>query len=180
MSIPTNIADAASAIKDGTIGEQDVMIGEIMVSALTAVRITEHKEVTRRPVQAGYSVPMGVIDVPIELEMEIVLANPDSSAEGLIGAALTGSPEQLTETWKEKFDAIKALFDAKEVIDVTTHDRGFSGYIIEAIEPVYDAEEDWEGWVGTIRFVYWGSQGGETTSALDAAKTAATAAVGAF
>lgn len=180
MSIPTNIADAAAAIRDGSIGAQDVMIGELVVSALTGVRISERKEVTRRPVQAGYSVDMGVIDVPVEIEMDIVLANPDYSAEGLVTAALTGSPEQLTETWTEKRDTLYALMRNKEIIDVTTHDQGFSGFVIESIDPMYDAEEDWEGWIGSVRLVAFSNQGGATAVDMANAKTAATAAVGSF
>ena len=178
MGISTNIADAAAAVREGSIGIQNVMIGDVFVSSLTALRITYRKEVTRRPVQAGYSIPMGVIDTPIEIEMDIVLANPDYSVEGLVGAALTGSPEQLSETWTEKRDALMALWSSKEIVDVTSHDQGFSGYVIESIEPQYDAEEDWEGWIGTVRLVYWGDQGGETARDLADAKTAAKASMG--
>jgi hypothetical protein len=180
MSIPTNIADAAAGIRDGTIGVQQVKIGDVVVSALSSVRITKRKEVTRRPVQAGYSVEMGVIDVPTEIEMDIILANPDYSPEGLVTAALTGSPEQLAETWTEKRDALYAVMETKEIVDVTTHDQGFASFVIESIEPNYDAEEDWEGWIGTVRIVSFRNQGGETAVDMASAKTAATAAMGSF
>ena len=181
VGIPTNIADAAAAIRDGSIVPQDVKIGEIVVSALTGLQTPKRKEVTRRPVQAGYSVSMGVIDVPDEIEMDIVLANPDYSPEGLVTAALTGSPEQLTETWTEKRDALYAAMDAREIVDCTTHDQGFPPeFVIESIEPAYDSEEDWERWIGTVRLVHFGIQSGETAVDLADAKTAAIAAVGAL
>jgi hypothetical protein len=178
VGIPTNIADAAASIRDGSIVPQEVKIGDVVVSALTGARITQRKEVTRRPVQAGYSVDVGVIDTPTEIEMDIVLANPDYSPEGLVTAALTGSPEQLTETWTEKRDALYATMESKEIIDVTTHDQGFSSFVIESIDPVYDANEDWEGWIGTVRLVSFGNQGGDAEVSLADAATAALAAVG--
>lgn len=180
MTIPTNIADAAASARDGTLGAQQIMIGELVISALTGVRITQRKEVTRRPVQAGYLVDMGVIDTPTEIEMDIVLANPDYSPEGLLTAALTGDIEQLTMTWSEKRDALYAMMNDKEIVDVTTHDQGFSSFVIESIEPRYDADDDWEGFIGTVRLVSFNNQGGDTKIDLANAKTAATAAVGAF
>ena len=180
MTIPTNIADAIAGLRDGTIGSQQVKIGDLYVSALSGLRIPKRKEVTRRPVQAGYSVDMGVIDTPTEIEMDIVLANPDYSPEGFVTAGLTGSPEQLTETWTEKRDLLYSTMESKEIVDVTTHDQGFSSFVIESIEPHYDAEEDWEGWVGTVRLVHFGNQSGTSAVDIADAKTAATVYVGSF
>ena len=178
MSIPTNLADAVAGVRDGTIGAQQVKIGELIVSALTGVRISRRKEVTRRPVQAGYSVDMGVIDTPDQIEMDIVLANPDYSPEGLITAAVTGSVSELTETWTDKRDQLYAIMDGREIIDVTTHDHGFSSFVIEEIEPRFDAEEDVEGWVGTVRLVKFANQNSTTAVDLANAKSAAKAYVG--
>lgn len=180
MTIPTNIADAVASIRDGSIGAQQVMIGDLIVSALTGVRIVHRKEVTRRPVQAGYSVDVGVIDVPVEIEMDIVLANPNYSPEGFVTAGLTGNLELLTQTWTEKRDLLYTIQENKEIVAVTTHDMGFPKFVIESIEPVYDAEEDWEGWIGTVRLVSFGNQGGDTAVDISAAKTAADANVGRF
>ena len=181
MSIPTNIADAVASIRDGSIIPKEVKIGPVVVSALTGLRTTRRKEVTRRPVQAGYSVSMGVIDVPDEIEMEIVLANPDYSPEGMVTSALTGSAESLTQTWREKRDALNSIFDSKEIVDLTTHEVGYPAiYIVESIDPVYDSDEDWEGWIGTVRLVQFGSQSGDTAVDVSAATTAADSYVGSF
>lgn len=180
MSIPTNLVDAIASIRDGTIGSQQAMIGDVFISALLAVRHTCRKEITRRPVQAGYSVSIGVIDTPEELEMDIVLANPDYSPEGLITAAITGSLTLLKETWVEKRDQLYATMAAKEIITATSHDQSFAEYVIEEIQPTYDAEDDWDGWQGTVRLVHFGNQGGDTAVDLANAKTAATAYGGAM
>ena len=182
MSIPTNIADAAAAVKDGTLVPQNVMIGDVVISALIGLRAPRRKEVTRRPVQAGYSVALGVIDVPDEVEMVVVLGNPDYSPETLVTAAPTGEMSSLTDTWKEKFDTLEAYFNNKDLVDFTTHDKGYPPtFVIEEMDPLYDNEEDWEGWIGTIRLVDFGSQGASQTAVdLDDAKTAAKAYVGSF
>lgn len=179
VGIPTNIADAVASFRTGDLVPQEIKIGGLVVSALTGLRTPRRKDVTRRPVQAGYSVSMGVIDVPDEIELDVVFGNPDYSAEGFLTAALTGAVEQLTETWVEKRDALYALFDTREIVDCTTHDRGYPPeYVISDIDPQYDSEEDWEGWIGTVRLVHFGIQSGETAVDLADAKTAAIAAVG--
>lgn len=181
MSIPTNISDAVASIRDGSITPKEVKIGPVVVSALTGLRTPRRQEVTRRPVQAGYSVSMGVIDVPDEIEMDIVLANPDYSSEGMVTAALTGSVSALTQTWREKRDALFSLFDTKEIVDFTTHEESYGAiYVVSEIETHYDNEEDWEGWVGTIHLIQFGEQLGDTSVDIDAAKTAADAYVGSF
>lgn len=178
MSIPTNLADAVAGVRDGTIGVQQVKIGNIVVSALSGLRVTRRKEVTRRPVQAGYSVDMGVIDTPDQVEMDIVLANPDYSPEGLVTAAATGSLSALTDTWTDKRDQLYAIMDGREIVDITTHDQGFSSFVIEEIEPHYDVEEDVDGWVGTVRLVKFANQNSTTAVDLANAKSAAKAYVG--
>lgn len=181
VGIPTNIADAAAAVRGGDIFPQEVKIGDLVVSALTGLRTPRRKEITRRAVQAGYSVSMGVIDVPDEIEMDIIFANPDYSLEGILTSVLTGSPEQLAETWVEKRDALYALFDSREIIDCTTHDQGYPPvFVIESIEQQNDADDDWEGWIGTVRLVQFGTQSGDTAVDLLSAASAATAGVGAF
>jgi hypothetical protein len=181
MTIPTNVADAVAGIRDGSIVTQQVKIGSVVVSALSSLRVPRRKDVTRRPVQAGYSVQMGVIDVPDEISMDIILANPDYSPEGLVTAALTGSVAALTETWKEKRDALYSIFDNKEIVAVTTHENGYPPiYVIDEIDPKFEADEDYEGWIGSVHLVQFGSQSGDTAVDMAAAKTAATAYVGSF
>lgn len=181
MSIPTNIADAVASIRDGSLVPMEVKIGPVVVSALTGLRTPRRKDVTRRPVQAGYSVSMGVIDVPDEIEMEIVLANPDYSPEGMVTAALTGGVESLTQTWREKRDALRELFESRTIVDFTTHEEGYPEvYVVSEYDPIYNSEEDWEGWIGTVRLSQFGTQSGDTAVDVDAAKTAANAYIGSF
>ena len=181
MSTLTNLADAIAGLRDGTLGTQQVKIGSLVVSALLGLSIPRKKKITKRPVQAGYAVAMGVIDVPDEIEMDIVLADPVFLPEGMVASALTGLPEEISETWKEKKDLLYSMFDEKEIVDLTTHEVGYPPiYVIKEIDPKYEAEEDWDGWIGTVRLAQFGAQDGTSAVDMDDAKTAATAYVGSF
>jgi hypothetical protein len=180
VSIPTNMADAVAGIRDGTIGIQQVMIGDIVVSALIGLRTPSRYEVTSRPVQSGYSIELGMIQAKEPIEMTIILTNPDYSPEGLVTAALTGSVDALTETWVEKRDTLYAYQSARSIIPLTTHDRGFSEVVVELIDPRFDPEEDWDAWIGDVTFRPFSSQSGESAVDLEDAKTAANSAVGSF
>lgn len=178
MSIPTNIADVIAGIRDQSLGLQQVMIGDLVVDSLTGLSIKRAKEVTRRPVQAGYNVDLGVIDTPLEIEMSVVLANPDYSPEGFVTAALTGDLSQLTSTWREKRDQLYDMWGAKEILPVTTHDQGFDNLVIDWIEDLYDNEEDWEGYVGVVHLVAFGGANQDSVVGLENAENAAKVYVG--
>lgn len=176
----TNVVDAVMAGRDGALGNQTAKIGDLVLDAVTGLRVTFRKEVTRKPVQAGFSVDVGVADVPLEVEIDIALANPQYSPENLVGAALTGDIASLTKTWREKRDELYAMFNEKQIVDLTTHDASYSPMVISEIAPLYDADEDLEGWQGTVMLVSFNNYGGDTAIDLANASTAATAAAGAL
>jgi hypothetical protein len=151
MSIPTNIADVASQIADGTIGViGTIKIGDLTVSALTGLQAPVEKDVTRRPVQAGFDVLVGMIDTPTDLIMDVVLLDPDFSAEAGVTAALSGEWAGFTESWRDKRDLLYSLFDGREVVTATTHDRVYPARVIRRINPLYDSDQNWNGWVGQV------------------------------
>lgn len=176
----TNIIDAVMAGRDGDVGVQQAKIGDLLIDVLRGLRVTHRKEVTRRPVQRGFSVDVGVNDTPVEVEMDIAFCNPDFSPEGMLEAAISGSVEVITKTYREKVDELFAAFNEKRIVDATTHDATYYPLVIEEISPLYDNEEDLEGWVGTVRLVSFNNQGGDTAVDINDAETAATVAAGAL
>ena len=178
MSVPTNIADVIAGLRDGSLGVQQVAIGDLIIDGLLALRITRTKQVTEKPAQAGFSVGVGVIDTPIQIEMDILLSNPDYSPDALITAGLTGELSTLSSTWVEKRDALYAAFNSREIQSVTTHDQGFSNLVMASVSDLYDAEEDWDGYLGTVSLVEFAAQNLDSVVDLSDAAAAAKVYVG--
>jgi hypothetical protein len=179
MGIPTNVVDAASAFKDGLLGViETVQIGDVIVSALTGLQWPMEREVTRRPVQAGFSVAMGANIVPSDIVMDVVLANPNFAPEALATAALTGNLAGFTATWREKKAQLEQYFADGETLDGTTHLAPFSGYIISRIEPRFDAEENWDCWIASVTLTPFDNRQADADAGVAGAMTAALQSVG--
>ncbi|MBV6340985.1 phage baseplate protein [Candidatus Magnetobacterium casense] len=154
MGLPTNIADAASQIKDGVLGAvETIMIGDVMVSALTGLSGGNSVEITRKPIEAGFATTDAAVDVPVERVLDICLANPDFSVEAGIDAALTGSVSQFTETWRDKKDKLYKYLTDKELIDVQTHEALYENMLIQSIEPKWDVDDNADAFFATVTVV---------------------------
>src|SRR3989304_2112162 len=124
MGIPTNVVDAAAAIKDGVLGAiETIKIGDLVVSALTGLEGSDEWDIVQRPVEAGFLVTDAVVKLPYQRTLHIVLANPDFSVEAGITAALTGSVDQFTQTWRDKKQTLKSM--GGEGLSVAPHERGY-------------------------------------------------------
>ena len=103
MTIPTNVADAAQAINDGTLGViEDIMIGDLLISALMGLQTPLETVITRKPIQEGFSITDAAVHQPQGIQMMICLANPDFSIDAGIDAALSGSFAGFTDSWRDK------------------------------------------------------------------------------
>jgi len=179
MSIPTNVVDAASAIKDGTLGVIEVVkIGDVVVSALIGLQTPKEREVTRRPVQAGFNVVMGANIIPSDIVLDVVLANPNFAPESVVTAALTGEMSGFTSTWREKKSQIETYFADGEILDGTTHLEPFTSHIISRIEPRFDNEENWDCWIATITLTPFDNRQADADLGVAGALTAGLQAVG--
>ena len=164
MTIPNNLVDAAAAIKDGKLGVIEVAkIGDIIVSALTGVDAPSSLTITRKPVQSGFTITDAAVDNADDLVLDVVLANPDFSAESGITAALTGDVSQFTTTWTDKRNQLHDYKNARELLTVQTHDGVFSDMLIQSITPLYDVDFNHDAWLGTVVFVPITLVGEETT-----------------
>ena len=165
-----NILDKVKPDNDIT---QTMKIGDILVDAVTDIRVTLRKEVIRRPVQAGFSV-----DVGIEVEVDIVLASPEYSIENLLDAGFGNSSLTLTTTWQEKRDQLLSYFSEKTIVDCTTHEASYSPLVVAEVTQRYDSEENLDGWIGTVRMVEFDNRGGTSQVSVSSANTAATVSAG--
>ena len=179
MGIPTNVVDAAAAIKDGSLGLIDeVSIGDLVVSALQGLRGGDEKEITERPVEAGFSVIEAAVERPTVRVLDIVLTNPDFSVEAGITAALNGSIEQFTETWRDKKEKLYTMYNGSELVTVTTHENVYPGMLIQRIEPWYDVDENWDCFIATVTFQQFDERQTESIDSLAGALTAGIKSVG--
>ncbi len=151
MALPVNATEIAAAIQDGTLGViEDVMIGDLLVSALTALDTPETLTVTRKPVQQGFTVTDAAVDNNDDIILTIVLANPQFSVEAGISAAISGSVSSFTETWTDKRNKLYQMMRDREIIAVQTHDAVYSSMLISGIIPLYDVSANFEAWLGTV------------------------------
>lgn len=152
MPIPTNVADAASAVRDGVFGQaQDIKIGDLLVSALMGLDTPDETAITDKPVQAGYSVNDMAVDLPQIQTWNIILTNPDISAESAVVAAFTGDASSLTQTWRDKKDQLYQYKKDRELLDIQTHEELFSNFMVQSIIPNYDVNENLDAFVCTVQ-----------------------------
>ncbi len=152
MGIPTNISDAVSAIRDGEFGTMDAMIGDIMVSALIGLSNPKDLMVTRKPVEEGYAITDAAVDVPRDITLTVVFANPEYSVDAALGAALSGNIAGFNDTWRDKRDQLYQLQEDREIITVQTHENLYENMIVSSISPIWDNEDNSDAWFADIAF----------------------------
>jgi len=146
-----NVVDAASSIKDGEFGlVEEVLIGDLVVSALTGLDAPEILIITSKPVDAGITFTDAAVEGEFFITMDIVLANPDFSVESGVTAALTGNVSAMTETWRDKRDKLKKYKTDREIIEVVTQDEKYDSILVQSISPRYDVENNLDCWRGTV------------------------------
>lgn len=175
MVLPTNLADGIAAARDGKLGViEEIQISsdddDLLVSALTGMFQSDSMIVTRKPIQAGFDMTDAAVRQPVDMSWDIVLTNPDYSAEGLLTAALTGNPGSLAETWRDKRDKLYYMFELRELLTVQSHEAVHNDMLIESITPIYDVDNNWDAFVGTINFIQIQTLSEPTGGLIDQAK----------
>jgi hypothetical protein len=151
MTIPMTLADAATAIQDGTLGLiETIAMGDIAVSALISLDGTDELAVTDKPIESGMSIADAAIDIPLERNLYICLANPDFSVESGITAALTGTFSGFAETWRDKKDQLYKYFNDREIISITTHEDYYENMLIQSITPYWDVDENYDAFFARV------------------------------
>ncbi len=151
MPIPNNIADAASAIKDGTFGLIDVVkIGDLIVSSLSGLAAPREIIPTRKAIEDGYEITDAAVTVPRELIMNVVLANPEFSVEAGLTAAMSGGISGFLDTWRDKKDYLEKLQDDRELVEVQTHEGVYPSMLVRTIDPIYDIDFNADAFIATV------------------------------
>jgi hypothetical protein len=149
--IPTNIADAIAAARDGEFGFNDtVKIGDLIVDALSSLSAPESLDITQKAFQDGSRKTDVAVENNLPLSMAIVLANPEYSVTELALAKVNGTLSQFNKTWREKKKELYQMKDDREIIEVQTHDELYTNVMIRSIDPLYDAESNFDAFICTV------------------------------
>ena len=170
MSIAGNLASAAGSLIGGM---EEIKIGDLLVSALTALDGSDPLDVTMKPVDQGFIMTDAAVAMPVHRTLEICLADPEFSPEALVQAALSGNAAALTMSWREKKDLLYKMKNDRELVTVQTQDDVFESMIIQDISPHYDVMDNWDAFFATVyimevRVVQAAGAGGLLDQALDA------------
>lgn len=151
MTIPNNAVDLVQSVRDGEVGVIDqVLIGDLIVSALFGLDAPETLTLTRRKIQDGSDIATMAIDDIQTVSMDICLANPEISIDGAVTAFATGDASGLTDTWRDKRDELRKLRDNREVVDIQTHDDLFESFLITGIYPIFNVDENWDAFICSV------------------------------
>lgn len=149
--ISNNVTDLVQSIRDGDVGVIDqVLIGDLVVSALFGLDAPETLSLTRRRIQSGADMATMAVDDIQPITMDVCFANPEISIDGALTAAITGDAGTLTETWREKRDELRKLKENREVLTITTHDDQYDSFIITGIYPIFDSDENWDAFICSV------------------------------
>jgi hypothetical protein len=160
MGIPTNAADAAAAIRDNVLGViENILIGELLVDALTGLDNPESIIVTKKPVEQGFEVTEAAVDAYEPMTLDIALTNPTLSAANGLNAIVTGDPASLVATWRDKRDELYQMMRDREIIDVQTHENLYQSWLITNITPIWDVEENYDAFFATVTFEKYDTKG---------------------
>jgi len=164
--IPSNMSDAVSAARDGELGLlEQVKIGDLLVSALLTLYVPSTKSITRKPMAENFAITDAVVDEPLEMSLDICLANPSYGVGALTDAAMTGSVESLTQTWRDKKKELYTMFNENEIVKVQTHENVYTNMIITSIDPQYNLGNNMDAFFANvyltqIKKLSSGSEGG--------------------
>jgi len=149
--IPTNLADAIQAAREGELGLiEEIKIGDLTVSALMELDAPESLMITKKPIQNGFSMTDAAIDDRQPIVMTILLANPVYSLDASVDALISGDVEQFTQTWRDKKRELYQMKNDREIIDVQTHEEIYTSVMIQSIAPIYNTANNWDAFFCNI------------------------------
>ena len=151
MSFLGNTATVAAAWAAGALGQiSQVKIGDIVVSACEGLSNPSELIITRKVIGTGYPISDAAVKGILDITLDICFANPQLSAEALQTAFMSGATAGLTKGWREKKDALYAIQDGLEIVSTQTHDKIYKNTMVQLIDPVYDALNNWDGFFATV------------------------------
>jgi hypothetical protein len=141
--IPTNAAQAISAIQDGVLGLiTEAKIGDVVLQALTSLENPVFQSVTEKRVESGANISFMTVKTNRVINMGILLTNPQFSAEAGATALLTGDPASFVETWRDKRSTLNQYWDDNEIVTAQTHEGVYENCLVREIDPIWDVDEN--------------------------------------
>lgn len=160
--IPNNAMDLIQSVRDGELGVFDqILIGDLVVSALFGLDAPETLSLTNRKIQSGADLATMAVQDRAVITMDICLANPEISLDGALTAAVTGNIGLLTETWRDKRDELRQIMSERQVVSVQTHDDLYESFLITGLYPIFDVEENWDAFIVSVvleKVRIWGDE----------------------
>jgi len=173
MSFLNGTAEAAAAWASGALGSiTQVKIGDIVVSACEGLQVPSELVVTSKTIGTGYAITDAAVKLPIPITLVIAFVDPQITAESLQTALLTGDPEGLTEGWRDKKAALYDMQNNYEIVTTQTHENIYENTIIKLIDPVFDAQNNWDGFFATVEMATIRQQSTEEGGLFDSAAAA--------
>ena len=149
--IPSNMSDAVSAARDGALGLiEQVKIGDLLVDALLTLYVPSSKSITRKPMAENFVITDAAVDDPLEMSLDICLANPSYGVGALTDAAMSGSVENLTQTWRDKKKELYTMFTENEIVTVQTHEGVYNNMLITNIDPKYNSGNNMDAFFANV------------------------------
>ena len=151
MSFLGDTASVAAAWAAGALGNIDsVKIGDIVVSACEGLSNPSELVITEKTIGTGYPIADAAVKVVQTVTLNIAFVDPQITAEALQQALMTGDTTGLTEGWRDKKAALKAYQDELGIVTTQTHEDIYENTMVQLIDPVYDALNNWDGFFATV------------------------------
>jgi hypothetical protein len=149
--ISNNITDLIQSARDGELGVIDqILIGDLVVSALFGLDAPDTLSLTNRRIQSGADMATMAVEDRRTVSMDICLANPEISIDGALTTVATGDIGVLSETWRDKRDELRKMKNNREVVDIQTHDDLFESFVITGLYPIFDVDENWDAFIVSV------------------------------
>ena len=151
MSLLDKTADVAKDLAFALLGEIDqIKIGDIIVSACERIQAPSELRITRKTIGAGYPITDAAVKQPRDISLDIVFVDPQYSLDELKTSLLTGDVSNLIEGWRDRKDALQDYQDNLEIISLQTHENIYENMLVTLIDPVYNADDNWDGFFATV------------------------------
>lgn len=106
---------------------------EIVIDVLETESPEYSMEISEDPVECGTDITDHTFEKPATLTLDCILTDLELTANSLKQNLASGAP--ILTTWREKKDALYAMKDGKQLVNITTPLGFYQNYLIESISP---------------------------------------------
>lgn len=137
------ISEISSAIRDPqqlktNLGISLAKIGDVTLDVIIRETPQHTWTVTSHKTEEGYEINDLRIREPITLVLDVVMVDKQYGVKDLISNGITGEGYS-PETWRDKYGAIKELWQANEPVTVVTGLDSYDNMVIQNLSPLREA-----------------------------------------